>query len=58
MLLILFNNKHILSTQTVSSIENVFIWPTDETLTGTNTTGQRGTGSNINQDVLHIPQSS
>ena len=35
-----------------------FIWPIDETLTGTITLGQRVAGSKGNQGVLHIPQIS
>ena len=34
------------------------IWPIDRTLTGTTTQGQIGHGSNGNEDVLYIPQSS
>ena len=37
---------------------NSFIWLTDGLLTGTNTLGQSEPGSNGNDGVLHIPQSS
>ena len=34
------------------------IWPIDGALTGTTTLGQSGPGSNGNEGVFHIPQSS
>ena len=34
------------------------IWPIDGTLSGATTLGQSGPGSNGNEGVLHIPQSS
>ena len=37
---------------------NRFIWPIDGILTSTNTPGQSGTGSNGNEEILQIPQSS
>ena len=37
---------------------NNSIWPIDRTLTGTTTLGQSGLGSNGNEEVLHISQSS
>ena len=38
--------------------ETSFIWSIDETLRGTTTPDQSGPGSNVNEGVLHIPQSS
>ena len=35
-----------------------FYWPIDGTLTGTTTPGQSGPGSNCNEGVFYIPQSS
>ena len=37
---------------------NSSTWPIDRTLTGDTTPGQSGTGSNGNEEVLHIPQIS
>ena len=37
---------------------NSSIWPIDKTLSGATTLGQSGPGSNGNEGVLHIPQSS
>ena len=37
---------------------NSSIWPIDRTLSGVTTSGQSGTGSDGNEGVLHIPQSS
>ena len=37
---------------------NSSIWPIVEILTGTTTLGQSGPGSNVNEGVIHIPQSS
>ena len=37
---------------------NSSIWPIDGTVTGTTTLGQSGPGSNSNEGVFHIPQSS
>ena len=34
------------------------IWPIDRTLSDATTLGQSGPGSNGNEEVLHIPQSS
>ena len=34
------------------------IWPIDRTLSGATTLGQSGPGTNDNEGVLHIPQSS
>ena len=34
------------------------IWPIDRTLSGATTLGQSGPGSDGNEGVLHIPQSS
>ena len=34
------------------------IWPIDETLTDSTTSGQSGPGMNGNEGVLHIPQGS
>ena len=34
------------------------MWPIDGTLTGITTLGQSGLGSNFNEGVFHIPQSS
>ena len=39
-------------------MSNSFIWPVDKTLPGATTLGQSGAGSNGNEVVLHIPQSS
>ena len=39
-------------------MSNSSIWPIDRTLSGTATPGQNGPGSNGNEEVLHIPQSS
>ena len=35
-------------------IMNRLIWPLDRTVTGTTTPGQKGTGSNGNEEVLYI----
>ena len=37
---------------------NSFVWPIDRTLSGATNPGQSGHGSNGNEEVLHIPQSS
>ena len=37
---------------------NSSVWPIDGTLAGTTNPGQSGTGSNSNEEVLPIPQSS
>ena len=37
---------------------NSSIWPIDGALTGTSTAGQSELGSNGNEDVFHIPQTS
>ena len=37
---------------------NNSIWPPDKTLSGATTPGQSGPGSNGNEEVLYIPQSS
>ena len=37
---------------------NSFIWPIDRILSGATTPGQSGPGSNDNERVLHIHQSS
>ena len=37
---------------------NSSIWPPDKTLTGTTLSDQSGSGSNFNEEILHIPQSS
>ena len=39
-------------------MSNSSIWPIDKTLSGATTQGQNGPGSNDNEKVLHIPQSS
>ena len=39
-------------------MSNSSIWPIDQTLSGATTSGQSGLGSNGNDGVLHIPQSS
>ena len=39
-------------------MSNSFILPIDRTLSGTTTLGQSVPGSNSNEGVLHIPQSS
>ena len=39
-------------------ISNSSIWPIERTLLGAATPGQIGLGSNGNEAVLHIPQSS
>ena len=39
-------------------MSNNSIWPIDRTLSGATTPGQRGPGSNGNEGLLHIPQSS
>ena len=39
-------------------MSNSPIWPIDSTLSGATTPGQNGSGSNGNEEVLHIPQSS
>ena len=39
-------------------MSNSFIWPIDRTLSGASISGQRGPGSDGNEEVLHIPQSS
>ena len=39
-------------------MSNSFIWPIDRTLSGATTPGQSGPGSNGNERVLHISQSS
>ena len=35
-----------------------FIWPIDRTLSGATNPGQSGLGSNSNEGILYIPQSS
>ena len=37
---------------------NIFIWPLDRTQLSATTPWQSGTGSNGNEEVLYIPQSS
>ena len=44
--------QFIISTQFSS------IWPKDVTVSGATTPGQNGAGSNGNEGVFHIPQSS
>ena len=39
-------------------MSNCSIWPIDKTLSGATTPGQSEPGSNGNEGVLHIPQSS
>ena len=39
-------------------MSNTSIWPIDRTLSGYSTPGQSGPGSNRNEGVTHIPQSS
>ena len=39
-------------------MSNSFIWPIDRTLSGSTSSGQSGPGSNGNEGVLRIPQSS
>ena len=39
-------------------MSNCFIWPINNTLSGATTLGQSGPGSNGNERVFHIPQSS
>ena len=39
-------------------MSNIAIWPIDRTLSGATTPGQSGLGSDGNEEVLHIPQSS
>ena len=39
-------------------MSNSSIWPIDKTLSGATTLGYSGPGSNGNEEVLHIPQSS
>ena len=39
-------------------MSNSPIWPKDKTLLGAITSGLSGPGSNVNEGVLHIPQSS
>ena len=39
-------------------VSNSSIWSIDRTLSGATTLGQSGPGSNVNEVVLHIPQSS
>ena len=39
-------------------MSNSFIWPTDRTLSGVITPGQSESGSDSNEGVLHVPQSS
>ena len=40
------------------SLQFSSIWPTDRTLSGANTQGQSRSGSNVNERVIYIPQSS
>ena len=40
------------------STQFISIWPIDKTLSGATTPGQSGLGSDGNEEVLHIPQSS
>ena len=40
------------------NIQLSFIWPIDRTLSGATTPGQSGPGSDGNEGVLRIPQSS
>ena len=42
----------------VSRIVNSSIWPIDGTLRSTTYPGASGTGSNDNEEVIYIPQSS
>ena len=54
-------NAKIVLFQTIQfSISTLFssIWPIDRTLSGVATPGQSGPGSNSNERVIHIPQSS
>ena len=47
--------------QTIQFSMNILfssIWPIDKTLSDATTPGQSGPGSNCNEGVLHIPQSS
>ena len=39
-------------------MSNISIWSIDRTLSGTATPSQNGPGSDGNEEVLHIPQSS
>ena len=39
-------------------MSNIFIWPIDRTLSGATTLCLSEPGSNGNEEVLHIPQSS
>ena len=39
-------------------MSNTFIWPIDRTLSGATTSSQSGPGSDSNEGVLYIPQSS
>ena len=39
-------------------MSNSSMWPIDRTWSGATTPGQSGPGSNGNEEVLHIPQSS
>ena len=39
-------------------MSNSSIWPIDRSLSGATTPGQSGAGSDGNEGVLHIPQSS
>ena len=54
------NVKRILSQTIQFSISTQFssIWRIDRTLSGATTLGQSGPGSNGNEKILHIPQSS
>ena len=47
-----------LTIQFSISIQFSFIWPIDRTLSGDTTLGQSGPGSDGNEEVLSIPQSS
>ena len=58
---ILFNINILLVLNAViipSKRANSSILPTNATLTGTTTTGQSGTESNVCKGVIHIPESS
>ena len=49
---------HIIYEQFFYKLKFWSIYPIDGTLTGATTPGQSGPGSNGNEGVLHIPQSS
>ena len=52
-----FNSISVICLHTVKWL-NSSIWPIDRTLTGTTTLGQSGPGSDSNEGILQIPQSS